>query len=243
MAITESLADELVALEAIYPGCVVPVQGSNSTFSVSGPDAPDDKLFYLTFDRDYPRSTPSVAVIKDTISKAEIEALLSDSAGSEVLYSVISALEGRERAETVSQDIFECQAAPVHVHWHVGEPVTDRKSTMLGRACQVQCQQDVEDALQAVLMDKQLQKASHPQIWAYKYTDSEGRQVHDSNDDGESGAAVKLAFLLDVTEANNVMLIVTRWFGGVLLGDIRFKHIVTAGRSALEVGGFINKKN
>ena len=41
-------------------------------------------------------------------------------------------------------------------------------------------------------------------------------------------------------ELNNVLVIVTRYFGGILLGPDRFKHINQAARNALELGGFLD---
>jgi len=35
------------------------------------------------------------------------------------------------------------------------------------------------------------------------------------------------------------MVIVTRWYGGILLYGDRFKHISNAGREALRIGGFL----
>jgi putative IMPACT (imprinted ancient) family translation regulator len=40
-----------------------------------------------------------------------------------------------------------------------------------------------------------------------------------------------------------VLVIVTRWFGGIHLGPDRFKHINQAGRDALEVGGFLESES
>jgi len=39
------------------------------------------------------------------------------------------------------------------------------------------------------------------------------------------------------------MVIVSRWYGGVLLHGDRFKHISNAAREALEVGGFLVRHN
>lgn len=36
----------------------------------------------------------------------------------------------------------------------------------------------------------------------------------------------------------NVVVVVSRWFGGTLLGSDRFKHINTAGRNAVVLAGF-----
>ena len=39
----------------------------------------------------------------------------------------------------------------------------------------------------------------------------------------------------------NVLVIVSRWFGGILLGGDRFKLINNAARDALEMGLYIQK--
>jgi putative IMPACT (imprinted ancient) family translation regulator len=43
-------------------------------------------------------------------------------------------------------------------------------------------------------------------------------------------------------EVKDVLVVVTRYFGGTLLGADRFKHINQAARDALEIGGFIETK-
>lgn len=42
---------------------------------------------------------------------------------------------------------------------------------------------------------------------------------------------------------SNVMVVVTRWYGGTQLGSDRFKHISTCAQRALEEGQFFSKKN
>jgi putative IMPACT (imprinted ancient) family translation regulator len=49
--------------------------------------------------------------------------------------------------------------------------------------------------------------------------------------------------LLEILEVENVLVVVSRWYGGVLLGADRFKHINQAARDALEVGGFLGDKD
>ena len=41
-------------------------------------------------------------------------------------------------------------------------------------------------------------------------------------------------------DVSNVLIVVTRYYGGILLGPDRFKHINQAARDALELGGFLN---
>ena len=107
-------------------------------------------------------------------------------------------------------------------------------------------------------------------IWAYRLYDTTttgtGRTSEEHDDDGESAAGGRLATLLKLTDARNVVVIVSRWYGGVHLGPDRFKlinmcafdmlshfisaemgeltserlwHSHRAARDALEQGGFI----
>lgn len=41
-------------------------------------------------------------------------------------------------------------------------------------------------------------------------------------------------------DVNNVLVVVTRYFGGTLIGADRFKHINQAARNALDAGGFLD---
>lgn len=44
---------------------------------------------------------------------------------------------------------------------------------------------------------------------------------------------------MQILDVFDVLVVVTRYFGGVHLGPDRFKHIGQAARDALEVGGFL----
>ena len=44
-------------------------------------------------------------------------------------------------------------------------------------------------------------------------------------------------------EVDNVLVVVTRYWGGIHLGPDRFKHINQAARNALELGGFLDASN
>ena len=63
----------------------------------------------------------------------------------------------------------------------------------------------------------------------------------DSDDDGETAAGGRLLHLLQIVNADNVMVIVTRWYGGVHLGPARFTHINNAARILLDQEGYISK--
>ena len=77
-------------------------------------------------------------------------------------------------------------------------------------------------------------RASHVAIHAFVYTDAaSGRRHADCDDDGEAQAGRNLAHLLHVLGARDVFVAVTRWFGGTLLGPVRFRIITDAARELL----------
>jgi len=116
---------------------------------------------------------------------------------------------------------------------------------------------------QLLLENKKVAKASH-NMYAYRYQASSSTStsasasstttttttsnsnnnnnehwVSDSDDDGEKGSGTKLAALLELTNATNCLLVVSRWYGGIQLGPARFKWIASVGRDVLEEHGFL----
>ena len=57
------------------------------------------------------------------------------------------------------------------------------------------------------------------------------------DDDGEANGGKRLLGMLNKERALGVAVVVSRWFGGVLPGPARFKHIASTARQALEAGG------
>lgn len=102
----------------------------------------------------------------------------------------------------------------------------------------VHSMEQVNWVLATLLQDKRVARATHNMI-AYRFVDARGVQVSDTDDDGESGAGAKLGALLELTSARNVLVVVSRWFGGVLLGPARFKHIASVARQLLEETGHV----
>ena len=64
--------------------------------------------------------------------------------------------------------------------------------------------------------------------------------MQDHDDDGESAAGSRLLHLLQIMDVTNVVVVVTRWYGGILLGPSRFTHINNAARSLLEASSIID---
>lgn len=57
----------------------------------------------------------------------------------------------------------------------------------------------------------------------------------DNDEDGEHHAGGQLAELLRIMEVTNLVIVVSRWYGGVHLGPTRFKHIKNAARDVINI--------
>lgn len=131
-------------------------------------------------------------------------------------------------------------ALPEDIKIVEAEPIVDRKSIFIGRACRISDPSQVPLILNNLMSERHISRAAHPIINAWRC--QVGGVLHqDNDDDGETAAGSRLAHLLSILEINNVLVVVTRWFGGTHLGPDRFKHINHAARNALELGGFLEQ--
>ncbi|OBZ89779.1 Protein IMPACT [Choanephora cucurbitarum] len=122
------------------------------------------------------------------------------------------------------------------------EPLVDRKSTFVAHVAEVHSVHEVKVVLAHLLQNKKIAKATH-NILAYRIMMPDGKVLQDNDDDGESAAGGRLSHLMQILEVENVVVVVTRWFGGIHLGPDRFKDINNVARNALEECGFIKNKN
>lgn len=125
-----------------------------------------------------------------------------------------------------------------HYEWITGEPLMDRKSVFLAHACRVSNEKAVREALAQLLSSSsKIQRATH-NMYAWRLTEvlnggSNRILKHDNDDDGEDGAGSRMALLLHQRHEDGVLVVVSRWFGGVHLGPKRFAHIVNVTRDLL----------
>ena len=64
----------------------------------------------------------------------------------------------------------------------------------------------------------------------------------DCDDDGETAAGGRLLHLMQVMDVWNVLVVVSRWYGGVNLGPDRFRIISNVAREILVSGGWAKKR-
>ena len=119
-----------------------------------------------------------------------------------------------------------------------GDVFVEKKSKFQAHVAWVHDVDDVKRIMDRLLTkSNKIQHATH-NIMAYRITagdDGQGGVVYqDFDDDGEAAAGKRLLHLLQVMDARNVLVVVSRWFGGILLGPSRFQCINNTARVALE---------
>lgn len=84
--------------------------------------------------------------------------------------------------------------------------------------------------------NSKIARATH-NMYAYRVlkTLSKDRVIEqkDCECDGETGAGPKLLRLLHMMKVVNIIVIVTRWYGGIHLGPDRFRHITNLAREVI----------
>ena len=132
--------------------------------------------------------------------------------------------------------------------WVLSSVVTKKKSTFMARACNttspVQAQRCITQLLEN---DKHAAKATHT-MSAYRIRAPSAAKMidevlhEDCDDDGENLAGGRLLRLLQVMDVWNVLVVVSRWYGGVKLGPDRFSIINDVAREAVVEGGWTQSK-
>jgi hypothetical protein len=114
--------------------------------------------------------------------------------------------------------------------WVFSEVVIELKSVFVARCAQVSSPDQAMQYLQHLLdTDKKVRSATH------KIT------FQDCDDDGETAAGGRVLHLMQLMDLWNVMVVVTRWYGGHQLGPKRFSIINTVARDAFVRGGYVKE--
>ncbi len=126
-----------------------------------------------------------------------------------------------------------------------GEAFTERRSTFQAHLCKdVRSVREVELVRRALLQKHAKIRSATHNIMAYRIFDERTQSYMQScDDDGESAAGGRLLFLLETMKASNVVVIVSRWFGGILMGGQRFKEINHAAQRLLQEHGLDQRPN
>lgn len=123
-----------------------------------------------------------------------------------------------------------------------GNTIEDRRSVFQGHTAKVRSTDEVKLVLDKLYENKKIAHATH-NIYAYRiYCEDKQSWLCDCEDDGEDAAGGRLLHLLEILDAVDTLVVVSRWYGGTHLGPDRFKHINNAARQVLETAGVIGLK-
>lgn len=125
-----------------------------------------------------------------------------------------------------------------------GECLTDRRSTFQPHLAPVFHKSQIKMVLNKLYENKKIANATH-NIMAYRIVSQGQNRIVSAgcDDDGETQAGSRMLHLLQILNVENVMVVVSRWYGGIHLGADRFKHINNCTRTILDQAGYITNKD
>jgi hypothetical protein len=220
------------------------------------PDAPPSILGTQSVGQDVPKGMGSRAV--DVIREVLAEVYRP---GEACIYDLLEeAREALEKAEEqgdiqLHDQHEEQDAEPESTHmppdqaidlgpeppWIIAPALSEKKSVFLARAAPVSSPAQARQYVAHLLAtDKKAARATH-NMTAWRIKGANDTSYQDCDDDGETAAGSRMLHLMQLMDVWNVMVIVTRWYGGIQLGPDRFRIINTTAREALILGGFVKE--
>ncbi|ETS78296.1 hypothetical protein PFICI_10358 [Pestalotiopsis fici W106-1] len=138
-----------------------------------------------------------------------------------------------KRAEPTAESTIE----QISKTWSASSPVTFKESTFIVRATKITQVSERQSSMQSLFKAiPNLQTASH-NAWAYRvkkpdmfgsFTIREG-----SDDDGESGCGDFLLKTMRESDTIDTLVVMTRWYGGIMLGPDRWRIMRNCLKEAL----------
>ncbi|MCF7820801.1 MAG: YigZ family protein [Candidatus Pacebacteria bacterium] len=101
--------------------------------------------------------------------------------------------------------------------------IVDRKSSYSLSYLSVKTEAEIKAGVNYLKNDKKLKKATH-NSYAFRYQNST-QIIEGKNDDGEKGAGNIILNYLQNNNLNSLLVVVSRYYGGIKLGADRFKNI------------------
>ncbi|PLB51951.1 impact family protein [Aspergillus steynii IBT 23096] len=160
-----------------------------------------------------------------------------------------SDLKPEEIATLSLRDSFGIDSPP---DWILSDVVTEKKSVFVARVARVSSLEQAQAYLDYLLAtEKKVAAATHNiSAWRIRQQkpvagggkgESTEMIVQDCDDDGETAAGGRLLHLMQLMDVWDVVVVVTRWYGGIHLGPDRFRIINAVGRDGLIKGGFVKE--
>ncbi|KAH7033004.1 ribosomal protein S5 domain 2-type protein [Microdochium trichocladiopsis] len=266
---SEELKDEVEAINSIYgDGCLVESPDGQHVYILSPPG--EASSLRIEFPPSYPEEPPAVIGTNSSGAQsrkgdaARELALFRQAVGTvfqpgtvclfdaiEELSRLLEELAPEEpespiRAGTAAelQDLDHQQQEATELSqpppWTISDPTIELKSVFVARCAKVSSTEQAAAFVQHLLAsDKKIRSATH-NITAWRIKGAKGATFQDCDDDGETAAGGRLLHLMQLMDLWDVMVVVTRWYGGHHLGPRRFALINQAARDAFVKAGFVD---
>jgi hypothetical protein len=224
-------------------------------FPADYPDAPPSILGTQSVGQDVPKGMGSRAVdvvrsvlaevyrpgepcIYDLLEDARTALESAEEHGDIHLHDVTEEQSKEENANSHAAASSTADLGP-EPPWIVAMPITEKKSVFLARVAPVSSPAQAKQYVAHLLAtDRKAARATH-NMTAWRIQGTNDTSYQDCDDDGETAAGGRMLHLMQLMDVWNVMVVVTRWYGGIHLGPDRFRLINTAAREALILGGFV----
>lgn len=123
--------------------------------------------------------------------------------------------------------------------------MSDRRSIFLAHASTLPTSSALPNFISYLTSLPALKRATHC-MHAYRVIEIRpdlSRILHvGQHDGGEKGSGERLSRLLEALQCENVVVVVSRWYGGVKLGSDRWRMISTVAKDAIRRAGFVKEK-
>jgi len=123
--------------------------------------------------------------------------------------------------------------------------MTDRRSVFLAHASTLPTSSALPTFIRYLTSLPALKRATHC-MHAYRVVEIRpdlSRTLHvGQHDGGEQGSGERLSRLLEALHCENVVVVVSRWYGGVKLGSNRWKMISMVAKGAIQRGASVKEK-
>ncbi|KAK8100693.1 impact protein-like protein [Apiospora kogelbergensis] len=158
-------------------------------------------------------------------------------AGEEVKTESLPSTASTASAATAAADEPHNSKGNATQTWSASSPVTSKDSTFIVRATKLEKLSQRQDRLQSLFTTIPNLRGADHNAWAYrvKKPDMFGSHVirEDSFDDGEGGSGDFMLKIMRETNTLDTLVVMTRWYGGTMLGPDRWRIIRQCLKEAL----------
>lgn len=246
---SDELVDEVSALGAIYDPTEIRFNActtsrTQSYVSLSLNDhLPNDHnagatTLTISLPYDYPKQGPDVVRLRaERLTKEQCEQVVGrvkDKVGGRddgevCLFEYIGGIleELGQLQEEKEEQIEERKMEKEWNVWH-GQVMVEKKSVFQAHVAEIETLEDIESVLNQLKREKKIEDATHNMV-AWRVGEREGE-----DDDGEKGAGKVMLFVLKQMKVMGMIVVVSRWYGGIKLGPSRFRIIKQITRDAIQ---------